>query len=63
MADLQIIGVVGAGTMGAGIAQVAAASGRPVVLYDVQREFVERGLTTIRKGLQSRVDKGKLAAE
>ena len=62
MAD-ETIGVIGAGTMGAGIAQVAAQSGCRVVLYDIQPEFVERGLAGIRKGLQGRVDKGKLAAE
>jgi len=61
MAD-ETIGVIGAGTMGAGIAQVAAQSGRAVILYDIQPEFVERGLAGIRKGLQGRVDKGKLAA-
>src|SRR5436309_9738935 len=56
------VGVIGAGTMGAGIAQVCAAAGRAVILYDVQPEFLERGLGTIRKGLQGRVDKGKLRA-
>ncbi len=61
MAD-ETIGVIGAGTMGAGIAQVAAQSGRAVILYDIKPEFVERGLTGIRKGLQGRVDKGKLTA-
>ena len=49
--------------MGAGIAQVAAQSGRPVVLYDIKPEFVERGLSTITRGLQGRVDKGRMAAE
>ncbi|HMA33744.1 MAG TPA: 3-hydroxyacyl-CoA dehydrogenase NAD-binding domain-containing protein [Chloroflexia bacterium] len=62
MADKAVIGIVGAGTMGAGIAQVAAQSGHPVVLYDIKPEFVERGFGTIRKSLQGRVDKGKLAA-
>src|SRR6476661_1483078 len=47
--------------MGAGIAQVAAAAGYPVTLYDVQKEFVERGLGGIRKSLQGRVDKGRLS--
>src|SRR5438876_12423295 len=59
----ELIGVVGAGTMGAGIAQVAAQSGRPVILYDIKPEYVERGLAAIRAGLQGRVDKGKLAAD
>jgi 3-hydroxybutyryl-CoA dehydrogenase len=58
--DQPRIGVVGAGTMGAGIAQVAAAAGYPVTLYDVKPEFVERGLSGIRKGLQGRVDKGRI---
>jgi 3-hydroxybutyryl-CoA dehydrogenase len=58
--DQPRIGVVGAGTMGAGIAQVAAAAGYPVTLYDVKPEFVERGLGGIRKGLQGRVDKGRM---
>ena len=61
-ADAGLIGVIGAGTMGAGIAQVAAQSGRPVVLYDIKPEFVERGLGTITRGLQGRVDKGRMAA-
>ncbi|HEX6606684.1 MAG TPA: 3-hydroxyacyl-CoA dehydrogenase NAD-binding domain-containing protein, partial [Chloroflexia bacterium] len=57
-----LVGVIGAGTMGAGIAQVAAQSGRPVLLYDIKPEFVERGLGTITRGLQGRVDKGRMAA-
>ncbi len=56
------IGVVGAGTMGAGIAQVCAQSGRAVILYDIRPEFVERGLGTIGTGLQRRVDKGRMDA-
>lgn len=52
--------VVGAGTMGAGIAQVITYSGLPVVLTDMNEEAVQRGLSTIRKIYQGRVDKGKM---
>src|SRR4051812_482417 len=62
MPDQNVIGVVGAGTMGSGIAQVAAQAGYEVVLYDIKEEFVERGLTNIASGLQGRVDRGKLDA-
>lgn len=57
------IAVLGAGTMGAGIAQLAAQSGYDVLLYDIKDEFVQRGMTNIRNGLQGRVDKGKMAAD
>ncbi len=52
--------VIGAGTMGAQIAQAITYSGLPVVLKDVQPEIVEKGLGTIRKIYQGRVDKGKM---
>jgi len=55
-------GVIGAGQMGAGIAQVAAASGMKVILHDISADFVDRGLAAIGKNLQRSVDKGKLAA-
>lgn len=55
-------GVVGAGTMGAEIAQVISYSGLPVVLKDVKPEFVESGLKKIRSIYQRRVDKGKMSA-
>lgn len=54
--------VVGAGTMGAQIAQAITYSGLPVVLKDVQPEMVEKGLGTIRKIYQGRVDKGKMSS-
>ncbi len=56
-------GVIGAGQMGAGIAQIAAASGMKVILHDISSDFVERGLATIAKNLQRSVDKGKLGEE
>lgn len=52
--------VIGAGTMGAGIAQAFAAKGLEVVIRDIKDEFVERGLATIDKNLSRLVTKGKL---
>jgi 3-hydroxyacyl-CoA dehydrogenase len=54
--------VIGAGAMGAGIAQVISFSGLPVVLKDVEKQFLDKGMATIRKIYQSRVDKGKMSA-
>jgi 3-hydroxybutyryl-CoA dehydrogenase len=58
----EIIGVVGAGTMGNGIAQVAARAGYAVVMRDVRDEFLQRGLGAIDKNLQRDVDKQRLDA-
>jgi 3-hydroxybutyryl-CoA dehydrogenase len=55
--------VVGAGQMGAGIAQVAAQSGHDVLLADRADEFVVRGMATITKNLDRSVEKGRLTAE
>jgi len=55
-------GVVGAGAMGSGIAQVITFSGLPVVLKDVNQELVDKGMEKIRAIYQSRVDKGKMSA-
>ena len=46
------IGVLGAGTMGAGIAQVAAQAGFETLLYDISQEFIDKGLGRIRNFLQ-----------
>ena len=59
----EVIGVIGAGTMGNGIAQVAARAGYDVVLHDVKEEFLERGLKTVDKSLQRDVDKERLQGE
>jgi 3-hydroxybutyryl-CoA dehydrogenase len=61
--EIRTIGVVGAGTMGHGIAQVAAQSGYEVVLADAVPAALERGRAQIGKGLERLVAKGKLAAE
>ncbi|MBK8467199.1 MAG: 3-hydroxybutyryl-CoA dehydrogenase [Chloracidobacterium sp.] len=53
----ELIGVIGAGTMGNGIAQTAASAGFDVVICDVNTEFVERGLANIRKSLDRFVKK------
>ncbi len=57
---IETIGVVGAGTMGNGIAQVAARAGYAVVLRDVAPEFLQRGMSAIDKSLQRDVDKERL---
>jgi 3-hydroxybutyryl-CoA dehydrogenase len=57
------IAVLGAGTMGAGIAQLAAQSGVDVLLYDIRDEFIQRGIASIEKPLQKRVERGKLSGE
>lgn len=59
----EVIGVIGAGTMGNGIAQVAARAGYSVVMRDIKEEFLERGLATIEKSLQRDVDKQRLVTE
>lgn len=60
MTEIRRVGVVGAGTMGNGIAHVFARSGLPVVLADVDQPALDRGLTTIEKNLAREVAKGKL---
>ena len=60
--QISTFGVIGAGQMGNGIAQVAAASGLAVIMNDIQDEFVARGMAAITKNLARQVDKGKLAA-
>ena len=57
------IGVLGAGTMGAGIAQVAAQAGFATLLYDISQEFIDRGLGRIRSFLQGSRERGKITAD
>jgi 3-hydroxybutyryl-CoA dehydrogenase len=61
--NIQRVGVIGAGTMGNGIAHVFARSGCNVVLCDVEQRFLDRGLATITKNLDREVAKNKITAE
>ncbi|WP_158790119.1 3-hydroxybutyryl-CoA dehydrogenase [Granulicella sp. L60] len=63
MSDMKIIGVLGAGTMGNGIAHVCARAGCEVVLYDLEQGFLDRGLATIEKNLAREVAKNKLTQQ
>jgi 3-hydroxybutyryl-CoA dehydrogenase len=63
MNKVQCVGVVGAGTMGSGIAQVCAAAGLDVVLLDVSEAALERGVATMAASLDKRVQKGALSAQ
>ena len=60
---IEVISVLGAGTMGHGIAQVAAMAGYQVFLYDIKDEFVTRGFASIKNNLDKGVEKGKVTAE
>jgi 3-hydroxybutyryl-CoA dehydrogenase len=61
--EIKTLGVVGAGQMGSGIAQVAAASGLSVVMNDIKDEFVENGFSAIEKSLGRLVKKEKITEE
>ena len=58
--EIKTFGVIGAGQMGNGIAQVAAMSGLNVIMNDIKDEFVLNGLNNITKILSKNVDKGKM---
>jgi len=58
--EIKTFGVIGAGQMGGGIAQVAAACGLNVIMNDIEDEFIRRGLAVLEKNLQRSMDKGKL---
>jgi 3-hydroxybutyryl-CoA dehydrogenase len=58
--DKLIVAVLGAGTMGHGIAQLTAAHGHPTRLFDVKRELAEAGLGKVRGALDRVVQKGKM---
>jgi 3-hydroxybutyryl-CoA dehydrogenase len=61
--EIKTIGVVGAGQMGNGIAQVASQSGFRVVMSDIADSFVQKGMNTISKNLERLVEKGKINAQ
>ncbi|MDH7513280.1 MAG: 3-hydroxybutyryl-CoA dehydrogenase [Clostridiales bacterium] len=61
--DIKTIGIVGAGTMGSGIAQVAAASGFSVLLNDIDQSYLDRALKGIDKSLAKLIEKGKITED
>jgi 3-hydroxybutyryl-CoA dehydrogenase len=61
--DIKTIGVVGAGTMGNGIAQVASMAGYDVIMSDIDDKFVQNGIKSIDKFLSKSVEKGKMTAD
>ena len=61
--EIKTLGIVGAGQMGSGIAQVAAASGLSVIMNDIKDEFVEKGFSVIEKSLGRMVKKEKISQE
>jgi 3-hydroxybutyryl-CoA dehydrogenase len=61
--ETEIIGVLGAGTMGAGIAQVSVQAGFQTLLYDISDEFIDKGVGRIRSFLQGSRQRGKLTAD
>jgi 3-hydroxybutyryl-CoA dehydrogenase len=63
MSDTKTIAILGAGTMGNGIAHVCARSGFNVILYDLQQSLLDRGLATIEKNLAREVAKNKLTQQ
>ena len=63
MAGITTIGVIGAGTMGNGIAHVAALSGFKVILHDLDQPFLDRALSTIAKNLDREVAKTRITAD
>ncbi|HKI27754.1 MAG TPA: 3-hydroxybutyryl-CoA dehydrogenase [Candidatus Sulfotelmatobacter sp.] len=63
MMDIRRVGVIGAGTMGNGIAHVFARSGFDVLLCDVEQRFLDRALDTIGKSLDREVAKNKISAD
>ncbi|PIQ82719.1 MAG: hypothetical protein COV76_02250 [Candidatus Omnitrophica bacterium CG11_big_fil_rev_8_21_14_0_20_64_10] len=61
--SIEKVGVIGGGTMGAGIAQLISHNGIPVVLKEVEQKFLDRGLATIRKVYEGRVAKKRMTEQ
>lgn len=61
--EIRKVGVVGAGTMGNGIAQAFASAGYEVVMRDIKQEFVDRGMATIKKSLERLASRNKITGE
>lgn len=60
MSEIKIVGVIGAGQMGAGIAHVCAQSGYDVLINDVSQAQIDKGLETVRRYLERQVSKGQI---
>jgi 3-hydroxyacyl-CoA dehydrogenase len=63
MLNIRTVAVIGSGTMGAGIAEVAASHGHQVLIYDISSDAISRAIDGIRQRLASRVTRGKLSAD
>lgn len=63
MSEIQTVAIIGAGTMGNGIAHVFARCGYDVLLCDTEQRFLDRGMGTIQKNLEREVAKGKTTSE
>jgi len=61
--DVRTIAVLGAGTMGHGIAQVCAGKGFQVSLQDIKEDFIQSGLVRIEKFLQGSIERGKISKQ
>lgn len=61
--DIHKVMVIGAGQMGAGIAQVCAQAGYEVILHDIEKSSLTKGITVIAKNLERNVTKGRISAE
>lgn len=61
--DIKKVGVIGAGTMGNGIAQVFAQNGYEVMIIDVEQRFLDKGIATIKKSLTKMVEKTKITQD
>jgi len=60
--SIKNVAIIGAGTMGQGIAQVCALAGYPVMLYDTQPDITKTAIANVRKRMETAVEKGKLSA-
>lgn len=61
--EIKTIAVLGAGQMGSGIAQIAATNGFKVIMRDIKQEFCDKGVNTIKSGLDRQIAKGKTTQE
>src|ERR1039457_4565933 len=60
--DIKTIAIAGAGTMGAGIAQICSAAGYQTILYDLNDDAINRGINIISKNLDGAVERGKMTS-